>query len=1274
MGIYKMKKWKIFIDRGGTFTDMVAIASSGERKVSKLLSEAPELYKDAAVESIRRLFQLNKEDAIPLEKIEKIKMGTTVATNALLTRNGVKTVFLTNIGFGDALKIGYQNRPNIFDLKINQAEVLYNSVIEISGRINAMGEEIEQLDEKYIEKCLRKEKNKGITSLAVTLLHSYINPSHEKTIAKIAQSVGFKQISLSHETSPLIKYIYRASTTVMDAYLSPVLKQYLSQFFKSLTLGRENLGRGKIQSKSSEKKKDDVSNRVYFMCSSGGLARSKHFSGKDAILSGPAGGVVGMVRTANASGFDKIIGFDMGGTSTDVSHFAGEYEREYETKISGQLLRVPMLHVHTIAAGGGSVLHFKNKRFLVGPDSAGAAPGPACYGKGGPLSITDCHVVLNRILPSHFPHAFGKDGKQPLNYFATKKRFETLLDSVSKQIPEYKKKSIYDLSHDFLTVAIDNMANAIKKITVAKGCDIRNYVLNCFGGASGQLACMLASHLNINKIMISPYASALSAYGIGLAQLRALKYEQMACKLTDSGVSKLTTICKRLSREGIDSLIQQGAKKQDLTVNLKGRLHYEGTETHLEIPLASAIEMKGVFDTIHRSQYGFVSDMRKIVISSAIAEVVEKKQKINPSLEHDPLYFNDNSKSMSTFFPSHPQSDFSKITPVHTPHGKSNAHLVDREKIFVGQVIKGLSIIYDTNNTVVIDDGWEASLDHQRNLMITKVKKPSHHKKQLNRQKLKIPSISPDTPDPVMLEVFNNRFRSIADQMGVTLQKTAYSVNIKERMDFSCAIFDNTGNLIANAAHIPVHLGSMSDTVKEIIKKNGDNFQSGDSFAHNTPYAGGTHLPDITVISPLFIPPLSKLAPSSKLAHQNNSPLFFVASRGHHSDIGGKVPGSCPPDSKQLDEEGIIIDNFLLTRNGKLRQKEIDALLRSGKYPARNPDSNLADLVAQIAANKRGINQLIKLIEEYGFPTIDTYVRFIQDNAEKTVRSSIAKLTKGMSSVQLDHGAWIKVKIGIDKEKREAIIDFTGTSVQHEGNYNAPYSICKSVIMYVFKLLTVDDFPLCEGCERPLKIIIPKGSMLNPSKNAAVIAGNTEVSQAIADALLSALGKMAGSQGTMNNFVYGNDRWQNYETICGGVGATFGHDGANAVHSHMTNTLMTDFEILEGRFPIRVEAFSIRKGSGGAGKWYGGDGAIRKIRFLKQMRAAILSSRRTLSPPGIFGGKAGRTGKNYIIRQNGETEILKGNDQAKMSPGDLFVVETPGGGGFGRESRERTDQ
>jgi 5-oxoprolinase (ATP-hydrolysing) len=1216
-----MSLWQFWIDRGGTFTDVVARRPDGRLVTHKLLSENPEQYRDAAIAGIRSLLGVAPEQPLPVESIEAVKMGTTVATNALLERKGEPTVLVITEGFRDALRIAYQNRPRIFDRHIVLPELLYARVIEAGERIGARGQIVQPLDEGAVERELRAAFDAGLRSCAIVLMHGYRYPQHEQRIAAIARAVGFPQVSVSHEVSPLMKLVARGDTTVVDAYLSPILRRYVEQVAG-----------------------DVPGTRLLFMQSNGGLTDAHRFQGKDAILSGPAGGIVGMVRASLAAGFDKVIGFDMGGTSTDVSHYAGEYEREFETLVAGVRMRAPMMSIHTVAAGGGSILHFDGSRLRVGPDSAGANPGPACYRRGGPLAVTDANVMLGRVQPDYFPHVFGPHADQPLDRDVVVRKFTELAAEIERATRQ--KKTPEEVAAGFIDIAVGNMAEAIKRISVQRGHDVTRYTLTVFGGAGGQHACAVADQLAMTSIFAHPLAGVLSAYGMGLADQTAMRETAVELKLAPDAMPAIDATLAKLEAAATEELLDQGVARARIACVKRAHLRYEGTDSALIVGFGTLDAMRAQFDAAYAQRYSFLMPDRALIVEAVSVEALgageagaERPVKVAP--RNSPL-------RAATTVRAYFEGAWHE-TPLYV-----------RADTRPGDAIDGPAIIAEANATTVVEPGWRAEITPLDHVVMRRV-----------RARPKRTAIGTQV-DPVLLEIFNNLFMSIAEQMGLRLQNTAYSVNIKERLDFSCALFDGDGNLIANAPHMPVHLGSMSESIKTVMRENAGKMKPGDAYVVNDPYHGGTHLPDVTVITPVF-------------DRAGREILFYVGSRGHHADIGGITPGSMPPFSTHLDEEGVLFTNFQLVegqgvdRPGRLREAQCRAVLASGRYPARNPEQNLGDLKAQIAANEKGREELLRMVDQFGLEVVQAYMRHVQDNAEESVRRVITVLRDGSFEYKLDNGACIRVAIRVDRAARSAQIDFTGTSSQLPNNFNAPSSICVAAVLYVFRTLVDDEIPLNAGCLKPLAIVIPEGSMLNPRYPAAVVAGNVETSTCITNTLFGALGVLASSQGTMNNFTFGNARYQYYETISGGSGAGIadlaagaeskeGFDGTDVVQTHMTNSRLTDPEVLEFRFPVRLERYEIRHGSGGRGKWKGGDGGRRRIRFLEAMTASILSNSRAVRPFGLAGGEPGAPGRNWVERTDGTIEELPHIGSREMNPGDVFVIETPGGGGFGAPS------
>jgi 5-oxoprolinase (ATP-hydrolysing) len=1195
-------KWQFWIDRGGTFTDIVARKPDGSLVTHKLLSENPERYRDAAIQGIRELLEVPAGETIPAEKIDAVKMGTTVATNALLERKGDRTVLVTTKGFRDALRIAYQNRPRLFDRNVKLPEMLYERVIEADERFNAQGEELTPLDLDALRADLKAAYDDGIRSCAIVFMHGYRYGAHENAAADIARDIGFTQVSVSHEVSPLMKLVSRGDTTVVDAYLSPILRRYVDQVAGEL---------GGV--------------KLMFMQSNGGLTDAAKFQGKDAILSGPAGGVVGMVRTAEMDGFNQVIGFDMGGTSTDVSHYDGEYERDFETQVAGVRMRAPMMKIHTVAAGGGSILHFDGARFRVGPDSAGANPGPAAYRRGGPLAVTDINVMLGKVQPDFFPHVFGPEGNEPLDAEAVKSRFAEMAAKIKENTGNEMSRE--EVAEGFLRIAVENMANAIKQISVQRGYDVSDYILQCFGGAGGQHACQVADTLGMTRVFVHPFAGVLSAYGMGLADIRAMREQAVEARLSEGELAELSGDLDNLAVEARGELHEQGISDDKITILRKLHLRYDGTDNPLIVDFGDEAAIKAQFEDQHKQRYGFVMSEKPLVVEAVAVEAIGETQSL-PDAETD---IGEGNASVSPL-------DTRKVVFGGEAH---DTPFYKREDMKPGAVVRGPAVIVEPVGTTVIDPGWEAKVNGRDHLVLARV------------VPLKRSEAIGTEADPVMLEVFNNLFMNIAEQMGVTLANTSYSVNIKERLDFSCALFDQEGQLIANAPHMPVHLGSMGESVQAVIENNAGKMKAGDVYMLNDPYNGGTHLPDITVITPVF-------------DDAGKDILFYVASRGHHADVGGITPGSMAPNSRVLEEEGVLINNFKLVDQGTFDEDGLTALLEGATYPARNPYQNIADLRAQIAANEKGVQELRRMVDHFGLDVVHAYMQHVQDNAEESVRRVIDVLKDGEFAYEMDNGAVVRVKVTIDKAARGATVDFTGTSAQLDNNFNAPSAVTRAAVLYVFRTLVDDDIPLNAGCLKPVKLIIPEGSMLNPVYPAAVVAGNVETSQHVTDTLYAALGVMSGAQGTMNNFTWGNDTHQYYETICGGTGAGPDYNGTSAVHSHMTNSRLTDPEVLEWRFPVMLESFGVRDGSGGKGKFTGGNGTVRRVRFLEEMTASILSNHRRVPVQAVAGGEPGQLGRNAVERVDGTIEELKGTDGAQMKPGDVFIIETPGGGGYGK--------
>lgn len=1204
------KTYQFWIDRGGTFTDIVACKPDGSLITHKLLSENPDCYPDAVIQGIREILNLSPHQLIPSELISEVKMGTTVATNALLERKGDRTLLIITKGFKDALRIGYQNRPDIFARQIILPEMLYEQVIEVEERYTAQGEELTPVNLAILKPQLQQVYQTGIRSCAIVLMHGYRYPQHEQQIAALAQEIGFTQISVSHQISPLMKLVSRGDTTVVDAYLSPILKRYINQVASQLN-SNPNLSKDAI--------------KLMFMQSNGGLTNAQKFQGKDSILSGPAGGIVGAVQTSLKAGFHSIITFDMGGTSTDVAHFNGEYERQFETEIAGVRMRTPIMAIHTVAAGGGSILTFDGSRYRVGPESAGANPGPACYRNGGQLTVTDANVMLGKIQPQFFPKVFGKNGDLPLDSEIVHQKFRELAIQIQTQTGDNRTPE--EVATGFITIAVENMANAIKKISLQRGYDVSNYTLCCFGGAGGQHACLIADTLGIKQIFIHPYAGVLSAYGMGLADVRILREQAIENRLTVELIPEIEQIFSQLETEAKAELENPEFQTE---VIFKLYLKYEGNDSTLAVNFVSDISaLIQQFEQEHQTRYGFIKSEKALIIESITAEIIQQMD--TPE------------ERILTRTRTEPPTAIATVN-IYTHNEWKNTPVFQRNDLQPGDIINGPAIIIESIGTNIIEPGWQAELTERNDLILK------------SNDSVNFPLIKEEKAikaDPVKLEIFKNLFQFIAEQMGITLQNTAASVNIKERLDFSCAIFDQYGQLVANAPHIPVHLGSMSESVESLITAKGETLKPGDVYMLNNPYNGGTHLPDVTVITPVF-------------NESGEQILFYVASRGHQADIGGITPGSMPPNSKNIQEEGILIDNFQLVKQGNFLEAELLNLLTSSHYSARNPATNIADLQAQIAANEKGVQELQKMVNQYGLNTVQTYMQYVQDNAEESVRRAIDVLKDGEFTYPMDNSGVIKVSIKIDKNNRNATIDFTGTSEQLPSNFNAPKAVCKAAVLYVFRTLVNDSIPLNAGCLKPLNIIIPEGCFLNPRYPAAVVAGNVETSQAIVDALYGALNVMSASQGTMNNFTFGNQNYQYYETICGGSGAGINYHGTDAVHTHMTNSRLTDPEVLEWRYPVLLQEFMIRENSGGLGQFKGGNGMIRKVQFLEPMTAGILSEHRIIPPFGLNGGQPGLVGKNYVIRNDKTVEELDSTATVEMNINDIFVIETPGGGGYGK--------
>ncbi|WP_430937870.1 hydantoinase B/oxoprolinase family protein [Rhodovulum sp. YNF3179] len=1208
MGDGTTGRWDFWVDRGGTFTDVIGRDPAGGLSALKLLSENPGAYDDAAIEGIRRFLDV-PPGAIPPERIGTVRMGTTVATNALLERKGDRTLLLITRGFRDALRIGYQDRPDIFAKEIVLPEMLYDRVVEVDERLRVDGTVERALDLDAARAELDRAKADGIDAVAIVLMHAWTAPEHEQHLAEAARAAGFGQVSVSHDVSPLIKLVGRGDTTVVDAYLTPILSRYVETVADAL----------------GATPPDRPGPTLQFMMSSGGLTAADRFKGRDAILSGPAGGVVGMARTGQIAGEDRVIGFDMGGTSTDVAHFDGSFERAFETQVAGVRMRAPMLRVHTVAAGGGSILHADPGRFRVGPDSAGADPGPACYRRGGPLTVTDANVMLGKLNPDYFPAIFGPDQDQPLDRDAVAAEFGVIAEAEGKT-PE-------QVAEGFLRIAVENMANAIKKISVQRGYDVTRYLLNAFGGAGGQHACLVADALGMTKVLVHPLSGLLSAYGIGLARVTEARQSGLETELGADGAPEVEAALDGLSGDVRAELAAQGVPGDAVTLIPRLHLRYAGTDTALPVAWTGDVAAaRAAFEAAHEAEFGFTDPDAKLVVEAAEIEGQAAEAAADPETRADL---------------ADGAAEADAEVPIFSGGETHQAQVVRRAALVPGRHVTGPALIIEPNQTIVVEPGWRAEVTARDHVLMTRVEAAQ-----------RADAVGTEA-DPVLLEVFNNLFMNIAEQMGVALQKTARSVNIKERLDFSCAVFDAEGALVANAPHMPVHLGSMDRSVETVIRLNAGKVRPGDVFALNAPYNGGTHLPDITVVTPVF-------------DDAGDDILFWVASRGHHADVGGVAPGSMTPLATTVDEEGVLIDNFKLVEAGRFREAEIRDLLTDHAYPARDPGQNIADLKAQVAANARGAAELRAMIGQFGLAVVQAYMAHVQDNAAAEVARVIGRLSDGEYEYATDTGQVIKVRITVDRDTGTATVDFTGTSAAQANNFNAPEPVTRAAVLYVFRVMVESPIPMNAGCLRPVRIVIPDGSMLAPRYPAAVVAGNVETSQHVTNALFGALGAMANSQGTMNNLTFGNDRYQYYETLCSGSPAGMHNDGSgfagtDAVHVHMTNSRLTDPEVLELRYPVLLEEFRIDRDSGGQGRFPAGDGTTRRIRFLEEMEMAILSSHRSRAPQGIAGGGAGRVGRTEIHRADGTPETLRAADQGRLAPGDSVVVVTPTAGGYGAD-------
>jgi 5-oxoprolinase (ATP-hydrolysing) len=1197
--------WRLSIDRGGTFTDIVASDPAGGIHALKVLSRDPAHEGDPAV---RGLGELLRRHAPAGAHIESVRLGTTVATNALLERKGEPTLLVVTRGFRDALRIGHQHRPDIFAREIRLPPLLYADAIEAHERLAADGAVLEPLDEAALARDLARARGNGLGAVAIAFLHAVHNPAHEQRAAELARAAGFEEIAVSHAVAPLVGLIARGDSAVADAYLSPVLLRYLSAF--RLELGARH-GQPPL----------------LLMQSSGGLVDPDGFRGLHSVLSGPAGGVVGLAAAGAASGCSHVIGLDMGGTSTDVSLYAGTLPRRFVTEIDGVRLQAPMLDIHTIAAGGGSIVRHADGRLQVGPDSAGADPGPACYRRGGPATVTDCNVVLGRIRADRFPQVFGPAGDAPIDPSASRARLAVIAEAVADAGgPRYTVES---LAAAFVEVAVSRMANAIRELALRHGEDAGRFTLVPFGGAAGQHACAVADALGIDALLLHPLAGVLSAWGIGLARRRCLRRRSVECDLDAAGIDAAAGTLDELARSARAELLRQGIVDQDIELQRSAELRIAGSDTALEVPWQPVAGLRSAFLAAHRRLYGFSDDSARVVIATVSVEAAERSA-ADPSLPNRP--------------DAPPRSAHAATTETWVDGSWREVAMHRREELAPGRSVTGPALLSEAGSTAWIAAGWEGSVGRDGSLVLRRTATTAPAASRASR--------GAGAPDPLRLEVFSGLFMHVAEQMGVVLCQTASSVNIKERLDYSCAVFDADANLVANAPHMPVHLGSMGASVAAVLEAHGADLRPGDAYLLNSPYHGGTHLPDMTVVTPVF-------DAAGERVH------FFTASRAHHADVGGITPGSMPPGSRDIGEEGVLIEPVRIVRDGAFAADTVRGLLVSATWPARNPEQNLADLRAQLAANARGIRELERAAGIHGWPLLLAYMGHVQDNAEACMRRAIRGLRDGRFRYEMDSGQQVEVSIRVDRDAGAATVDFTGTSAQQANNFNAPRAVTVAAVLYVFRTLVDEPIPLNAGCLRPLSIVVPPGSMLDPCAPGAVVAGNVETSQCVVDALYGALGLQAAAQGTMNNFTFGNDRYQYYETIAGGSGAGPGYPGASGVQTHMTNSRLTDPEVLERRFPVLLREFSLRAGSGGTGAFRGGDGLVREVEFLESMTAAILSNHRRVPPFGLAGGSPGATGINRLLRRDGSSETVQATAEFAVDAGDRFRIETPGGGGYG---------
>jgi len=1174
---------------------------------------------EAPIIGIHHLLEIPLQDPLPPIRL---RLGTTRGTNALLTRTGARTLFITTQGFGDILKIGNQDRPDLFALDIKKYVPLYDAVFEVSERIDTLGDVLTPLDLQSVTQALENAKASGIQSVAICLMNAFACEQHELIIEEVARKIGFDDISRSSKISPLIKLVSRADTTVLNSYLNPVLTKYVQKITQWL----------------------HPESSIRLLTSAGGLIGAKEFSGRDSILSGPAGGVVGFSSIARQAGFEKAIGFDMGGTSTDVSRFDGHFEYEYETQKAGVRIVTPMLAIETVAAGGGSVCSFDGIKLIVGPDSAGSDPGPACYGQGGPLTVTDLNLVLGRIRPEQF--------SIPLRPDASVERLTALCHSIEATTGH--RYEIHELAEAFLNIANHNMAQAIGNISVAKGYDPADYTLVSFGGAAAQHACGVARLLNISTILNHPDAGILSAYGMGQANVKRQADLGIYRQLNQQLLEELKHDVDQAILELQNQVESEGYKTANINIQVTAELRLLGVDATLQIPVSEQTaesfvwnvnkeQLTTLFSDCHLQRYGF-TPLKSNPTTGHLELVTLRIVAMGQTSSVQPL----STRSVGT-------TRTSNKTTIFFQNGQQlKAQCFCREDLSAGDQIIGPAIITEQVSTTLVESGWNAEvLDNLELLIESNSKTQQHHHDPLINT------------DPAMLEIFNNHFVSIANQMGLTLQNTSSSVNVKERLDFSCAIFTAEGQLVVNAPHIPVHLGAMGESVRAIIEDQ-DSVSPGDVFITNDPYRGGSHLPDVTVVTPVF--------------NADNDRIFFTASRAHHSEIGGCTPGSMPPFSQTLAEEGVLIRSRKLINAGKSEEHALQLLLESDEFPSRSVDINLADIQAQVAANRQGAHDLQRMIEQYSESTVLSYMHSIQEAASAKMRQALSNIPDGIYHGQdfldehfnEDYEAEIKVAITIRGDTAE--LDFTGTSPVLPNNLNANQAIVTAAVLYVLRLLIDEPIPLNQGVLEPVTLILPE-CFLNPTSgptpaaSPAVVGGNVETSQRIVDVLLSALELAAASQGTMNNLLFGDDTFGYYETICGGAGATCRSSGADAVHTHMTNTRITDPEILERRYPVQLNQFSIRQQSGGQGIHSGGNGIIRQLTFLQPVTVSLLTQRRNQNrPPGLNGGEPGQAGVNRVVFADGREQILSNRQQLTINSGDQLTIETPGGGGWGNSN------